>query len=660
MEAVFLKILNMSITASYVIIAVVLIRLLLRKAPKKYLYLLWIVVGFRLCCPVSFQSVFSLFGLKPFDMTVAQSSGGAALQYVPDNIGMMAQPQMTVGIPVANAVISDSLPAATPISSVNPMQIWIFIGTILWCMGMVILLIYGITSYIRLHHRMNNAILLEGNVYQSDKVCSPFVLGLIHPKIFIPFGLDENTQRYVLTHERYHLKRLDHIIKPLAFLLLACHWFNPFCWLAFVLMGRDMEMSCDEKVLSSEDNIRKPYSTSLLSFASNRRFPVPSPLAFGETGIKNRIKNILNWKRPKVWVTIVVTVLCIGVVAACAANPLASVQTTEIFGQTYRVESIVYNAPQYSFAYRTETAPKYCLTSDHQLMTIGDLLQDGGTNDWQHLGKFSKVTLSKDNFDDYFARNGDGDYMWPENMSAVKLRENNQKAWQLINKNVLYYVLQQKNDDIYLAYGYKREADNESDNSSIRFLFRLALDDENRSITKSFNIDTNIDSSTTENSAANTNEDKSNTKNSHTNEDVVWSYTPILSSRYPAFPFHFNFDYTRIEATCTDGYLIGFDNHDGTAYPQGKTLTMPNSSGLYWSPDAEGENVSAIALSTKISFTAYDGDRILYSGKLIIKGTANENSVTAATYTANLSECDGLYMLQAPKKDGALLKVKGS
>ncbi len=324
MEAAFLNILNMSVTASYVIIAVVLIRLLLIKAPKKCTYLLWTVVGFRLWCPVSFQSVFSIFGLKLFDMTTAQKMGGSEgkmLQYVPDNIGIMARPQVTLGIPTANTIITDSLPAGTPVASINPMQVWLGVSTVLWCVGIVILLCYSIFTYVKIYRSMEKAILLEGNVYESDRISSPFVLGFIQPKIYIPFGLDKNTMGYVLTHERYHIKRFDHMVKPMAFLLLTLHWFNPLCWVAFILMSRDMEMSCDEAVLTGEENIRKAYSLSLLSFASNRRLPAPNPLAFGETGVKRRIKNTLKWKKPKMWITVIAIAFSIIVVVACAANP---------------------------------------------------------------------------------------------------------------------------------------------------------------------------------------------------------------------------------------------------------------------------------------------------------------------------------------------------
>lgn len=477
METAFLKVLNMSITASYIIAAVVLIRLLLKKAPKKYRYLLWSVVGFRLCSPVSFQSVFSLFSLKSFNMTTAQSSGGAALQYVPQNIGTMTQPSVTLGIPTANTFISSALPAATPAASVNPLQIWIAVGTVLWCTGIAALLIYSVVTYIRLHRQMANAVLLESNVYQSDKVCSPCVLGFFRPKIYIPFGLDEKTLCYVLAHEKFHIRRLDHVVKPFAFLLLTIHWFNPFCWLAFYLMGRDMEMSCDEKVLSwGEENIRKTYSTSLLSFASNRRFPAPSPLAFGETGVKSRIKNALSWKKPKMWITTIATVLCIVMLVACAANPSKTVQPADAFDKEYRVDAIVFDAPRYSFTYTADTAPAYRLTADHQLMK-----REHGETDWMPLGELQEITLTKENFDDYIGRADGEPDGWNDDMSCFAVRKSTLNAWRLDvpedPNHVFYLVLQTKNGDVYLAYGYhdpEGETDPESAGSLIRWLFRLA------------------------------------------------------------------------------------------------------------------------------------------------------------------------------------------
>lgn len=372
MEALFLKIINMSITGSYVILAVLFIRLLLKRTPKKYSYLLWSVVLFRLICPVSFSSAFSIFQAKPFDMTTAQRSGGAALSFVPADIGYMETPRVTVGIPTMNSIISESLPAATPYASVNPLQIWILLGTILWCAGVAALLVYSIVTYIQLKYHVATAVRLESNVFECDKNRSPFILGVVSPKIYIPFGLGEQELAYILQHERYHLKRKDYLIKLLSFCVLAVHWFNPLVWFAFALMAKDMEMSCDERVLSETDtNIVYEYSTSLLSFAANRRFPAASPLTFGETGIRERVKNVLRFRKPKKWVPALAAVLSIAAIAVCAANPAknaAPKEVDELYGN-YVFEKQVYMNPLSSFIAFDGYKEYYTFTQNSLILT---------------------------------------------------------------------------------------------------------------------------------------------------------------------------------------------------------------------------------------------------------------------------------------------------
>lgn len=353
MNAIFLQILDMSITASYVILAVLIIRLLLHKAPKKYSYLLWSVVAFRLCCPFSFQAPFSLLNLRK----LLPDKVSESLQFVSDNLTDNSATSVTPGIVGTNmngttiseiitsgnstpATVMPSNPTTTigsdittelapngaPISAIaNPLNEKTFLLehliVFLWIAGILALFIYSLIRYFKLRRELRTAIVLRENIYQSDQVCSPFILGFVKPRIYIPFGLNKDSLAYVLEHERYHIKRRDYLIKPFAFALLCLHWFNPLCWLAFYLMSKDMEMSCDEKVLSCNENIRKSYSTTLLSFAANHRFPTPSPLAFGESGVKSRIKNALNWKRPGIWITTTAVIVTIIVLAICVTNP---------------------------------------------------------------------------------------------------------------------------------------------------------------------------------------------------------------------------------------------------------------------------------------------------------------------------------------------------
>jgi len=365
MESLFLKVLNMSITASYVIIVILALRLLLARAPKKYSYSLWSVVGFRLICPLSLASVISMLNI--LDLSQAQTSG-AALEYIPRDIGFMTNPTVNTGISQVNTFISETLPASEPLTNINPLQVWITMGTVLWGVGIALLLIYAVVTYLKARGRMATAVHLEGNVYESDQTRSPFILGCIKPKIYIPFRLGEKEKDYILRHEAYHIRRLDHLIKPLAFIVLAVHWFNPLAWLAFALLIRDMEMSCDEAVLSvTGRGIAKDYSLSLLSFATNTRFAWASPLAFGETGVKQRVTNVLRFKKPKFWMTISVSLLCMAVIVACGANPNKGKETppdlSSLYGR-YRFTETIYMNPISSFMPVQEYMPHYVLSEE--------------------------------------------------------------------------------------------------------------------------------------------------------------------------------------------------------------------------------------------------------------------------------------------------------
>lgn len=318
MEDLFLRVLDLSVTASWVILAVLAVRILLRKAPKVYSYALWAVVGFRLVSSASVRSLLSLFNLSAFrKVTLATGE----LRFIPQDIGTAEIPHIDTGIPVVDTVVNDYLPAATPEASVNPMQIVIFAGMIIWLAGMIVMAAVSIVNYIRLRRGLRFAVRKEGNIWQCETVRSPFLVGVISPRIYLPYGLDDQTESYILAHEKYHLRRFDHIVKLLAYTLLTIHWFNPLCHLAFRLMNRDMEMSCDEHVLNRNDIPTAKYSLSLLTIATNRRYPAATPLAFAETGVKERMINVLNWKKPKKWVTAVAVIVCAILLISCATNP---------------------------------------------------------------------------------------------------------------------------------------------------------------------------------------------------------------------------------------------------------------------------------------------------------------------------------------------------
>jgi beta-lactamase regulating signal transducer with metallopeptidase domain len=314
LQDIFVSMFNMSITASYVILAVLLIRLCLKKASKTFAYGLWAVAGFRLVCPFSFSSAISIF-----NFIGSKNETGASINYISSSAGNIKSESPVINYAVG--ALNSSPLAHTPVS-VSPIQLLLSITTVLWIIGIVLILTYCTSSYLRLKYRIRSAVLLRDDVYQSETIPSPFVMGILHPRIYIPFHMDEPELSYVLLHEKHHIRRYDHLIKPLSFLLAALYWYNPLVWIAYICMCKDMEMSCDEKVIKDMGvSIKKAYSMSLLSFATNRSFPAASPLSFGEINIKGRIKNILNYKKTKLWVTIFLATICFITIISCIANP---------------------------------------------------------------------------------------------------------------------------------------------------------------------------------------------------------------------------------------------------------------------------------------------------------------------------------------------------
>lgn len=341
MENIFLRILNISITAGWIVLAVIVLRLLLKKAPKWISCLLWAVVGLRLVLPFSIESIFSLI---PTASTVD-----------PD-IVYQASPSVNTGIDAVNSVVNPIITGSfspNPGDSANPLQIWLFIAAWAWVIGIAAMLIYTLISYIILRVKVSSAVRLEGNIYQSERVASPFILGVLRPRIYLPFNISDNDRSHVIAHERAHLKRLDHLIKPISFVLLSVYWFNPLMWIAYILLCRDIELACDEKVIRSmETEEKRDYSKALLDLSIRRRSIAACPLAFGEVGVKARIKSVMNYKKPAFWIIIAALILCI-VVSVCfltdpvndnnsygAEAELADLRDPDRFEDTVRIRLI--------------------------------------------------------------------------------------------------------------------------------------------------------------------------------------------------------------------------------------------------------------------------------------------------------------------------------
>ena len=311
MSELFLKIVNMSISASWVVIAVLTLRFCLKKAPKWVNVLLWGIVAARMVFPFSIESVLSLI---PSAETISPT------------IMMEQTPSVQTGVPalnhVINPVISGSFTPA-PGASANPLQIWIPVLAWIWLFGIAALFLYSAVSYWRLRRKVCEAVILRGNIYQSEKVCSPFVLGIIRPKIYLPYHMDSREMDHVIAHEQTHIRRKDHWWKPLGFLLLTTHWFNPLMWLSYILLCRDIELACDEKVIRKMSNEqRADYTQALVACSVDRRLITACPLAFGEIGVKERVKSVMNYKKPAFWIVLASVIVC-AVIAVCfLTNPI--------------------------------------------------------------------------------------------------------------------------------------------------------------------------------------------------------------------------------------------------------------------------------------------------------------------------------------------------
>lgn len=313
MEIIFLKILNMGITASWLIAAVMVLRLLLKKAPRWITCILWAFVAVRLVCPFSFETIFSLI---PSTETVS-----------PD-IAYSDSPAIDSGVKLIdnaiNSMIGENF-APKPEESANPLQIWLFVASAVWIGGILVLISYAIISCWRLRRRVRTAIPLRDNIWICDEIKTPFILGAIKPRIYLPSDTDKAEENYILAHERAHLERHDNWWKPLGFAILVVYWFHPLVWAAYILLCRDIEMACDERVIRNFDiEDKKAYSQALLSCSVSRGAIMACPLQFGEVGVKERVKSVLNYKKPGFWVILAAILVC-GAVAVCfLTNPRAS------------------------------------------------------------------------------------------------------------------------------------------------------------------------------------------------------------------------------------------------------------------------------------------------------------------------------------------------
>lgn len=337
MNELFLKIINMSISASWLVLAVLILRFVLKKAPKWINVLLWGIVAIRLICPFSFESTLSII---------------PSAETIPLNIGMDTTPTINSGISAINNAVNPIISQSnTPMAgaSVNPLQITIGIYEYIWIFGMIALALYTAISYWRLRRKVDTAVRYKDNIFQSENVSFPFVLGIIKPRIYLPFKMNGQYLEHVVAHEQAHICRKDHWWKPLGFLLLMIHWFNPLMWLAYVLLCRDIELACDEKVIKELGNEQRgDYTQALVACSVNRRMIAACPLAFGEVSVKERVKSVMNYKKPAFWVIIISVIVCVGVAVCFLTNPKQDSYTLRIVVPAGSQEKFVYTDEEVS------------------------------------------------------------------------------------------------------------------------------------------------------------------------------------------------------------------------------------------------------------------------------------------------------------------------
>ncbi|WP_058486473.1 M56 family metallopeptidase [Defluviitalea phaphyphila] len=412
MEKLFISVLNMSFTASYAILLVILVRLLLKKAPKFISYILWSVVAFLLIIPFSFESMFSLI---PRNINIISNSYDVLNQ---QNL------QVNTEIETIDSSISNLLFENIIKSDTNPLQIYIKIGAYIWILGIIALLIYSIVSILILKNKLKNAQLIEENVYQVENLKTPFVFGLIRPKIYLPAGLSKEEQSYILIHEKIHIQRKDYIIKILAFLILSIHWFNPLVWIAFKLMSTDRK-----HILNG------------------------SPLAFGEGNVKGRIKNVLNYKKQSSLIMSFSIISLVIITAGLLANPKSLVSFN---GSFYQVKEILYQVPMDS-SNDLNIESKYNISSDY--VFYSKQLTD---EDWIMHGKLYSYKINRQKLYTLFDSPSNNIYEIINQSKFIYRTDINE------DNRTFYLVIQLKNGDVLLALVYDNE-----ENSYIRWLVRL-------------------------------------------------------------------------------------------------------------------------------------------------------------------------------------------
>lgn len=455
MIPVFMKILSMSAVGNAVILAVLLGRLLLKKAPRAVTCVLWLAVLFRLLCPWSPESRFG--GISRTASAYVETMEVVTL---PSVAGKTNNGTTDPGVPPEQP--AQAMEGAT-VQTTAPRDIgWREICCGLWLLGMSVLAVYSLVSLLRLKRRLVGAVRLRDNIYLADHLETAFVLGLARPKIYLPSSLSQQEQDCILAHEQTHIRRGDPWWKALAFLALTVHWFNPLVWLAFVSFGKDMETACDEAVVRKlGPEIEADYAASLLRLATGRRILAGAPLAFGEGDTSGRIRHILRYKKPAFWV-VLISVLAVVILGLFLTFDRTADTDSDYWNARYTVREVRYDAPMYNFAYTEDTAPEYAILPDGDLYARDkegrDLIYG---QDWTYVGTLASVQMDRQERNALFDPSNNTVQEIMYDVTAVyEVRRQDSGATQ----ELTHYLMVTRQGQLYLTVGSEDQ---------VRWLFRL-------------------------------------------------------------------------------------------------------------------------------------------------------------------------------------------
>ena len=598
LENLFQNILKMSFNASIVTLAVLIARFALKRAPKKWSYLLWGTVGFRLVFPISLKSVFSIFSLIKFkqsESVMIQETAEMPIITPPTDtvVDLPTLEHVQTGVTEQieqGSILVDSVGNSLGTSDFNVMKLL----AVVWLIGFALIFIYGLVTSVRLKAKLSNSIKYEDNIYFSENIASPFVFGIFEPKIYVPFGISEDKLKIVIAHELCHISRPDHVFRLFAFLLLCAHWFNPFVWLGFILMGKDMELSCDEKVLSQGEYDGVEYSRTLLSLATQKRFPSPCPIAFGESGIKTRIKNALKWKRPGKILAFAAPIVALIVLAACSLDP-AERKNADITGE-HDLWNIEYSSPVDWLDYSGEEYPSFRVNDNMNLQVKNDV--NFPSEDWITMVQLEEKKLTKSALSDVAVDRFDVEVLLKENTGAYY------GEWEFSEENTAcIWFLKQFDGNTYLVMGYTVAQD---EKNYVCYIFSLAP-----------------------------------------TEALKWKFNPSLSFTgwsQVAFIADTEREYTEIEIETTGGELShgyfanAFDTNIVT--PQiGNKINIGKGNGFIWSPYVTGKEDHD--KNAVISFTVKNGTETVYEGRIKIFELPGKDELIDGTYCVML-DAEGL------------------